>query len=175
MGKETNLMPSSFVDSFPAIVKLLIDLEPQRVLDIGPGWGKYGLACREYLPDIEFLAGIEVPQGRLSTQDAIYDHVFIGDVRDASENLFEGYDVALLIDIIEHMTLDEGHQLLDAIQNAGCAVLVSTPKVFMEQHDESNPYETHISLWGWEDFAQHGVKADVSTIDSVIYLLKARR
>lgn len=168
-------MPSSFVDSFPPIVKLIIGLEPRRVLDIGPGWGKYGLACREYLPDIEFLAGVEVPQGRLSTQDAIYDHVFIGDVRDQDQAMFAGYDLVLLIDVIEHMTLWDGHQLLHSIQKAGCRILVATPKVFVDQHDDSNPYETHVSLWNWEEFAAHGIKADESTIDSIIYLLKAKR
>lgn len=167
-------MPSSFVDSFAPIVHMLIQIQPRKVLDIGPGWGKYGLACREYLPDLEFLAGIDVPQGRLSTQDAIYDHVFVGDVRDAPDKFYSGYDVALLVDVIEHMTLGEGHQLLDTIQTAGCQVLVSTPKVFVEQHDDRNPYEEHKSLWGWEDFVPHGVDADVSTIDSIIYLLKGR-
>lgn len=168
-------MPSSYVDSFAPIVKLLMEARPGRVLDIGPGWGKYGLACREYL-DLEFLAAVEVPQGRLfSTQDAIYDHIFVGDVRNAPDSTFQGYDIALLIDIIEHMSLEEGHQLLTTIQNTGCQPLVSTPKIFTHQHDASNPYETHVSLWGWEDLAGHGVAADASTIDSIIYLLKAKR
>lgn len=174
MGKDF-VVPSSFVDSFAPIVHLLIEQNPARVLDIGPGWGKYGLACREYLPDLEFLAAVEVPQGRLSTQDAIYDHVFVGDARNAPESTFAGYDVALLNDIIEHMPVKDGAQLLNTIQEAGCRPLVSTPKVWMEQRDVSNPYETHVSLWGWEDFVEHGVLVDASTIDSIIYLLKAKK
>lgn len=168
-------MPSSFAGSFAPIVNTLIHANPGRVLDIGPGWGKYGLACREYLPDLEFLAAIEVPQGRLSTQDAIYDHVFVGDVRNAPDTTFAGYDVALLIDVIEHMTLDDGMQILSTIQENGCCPLVSTPKQFMEQHDDLNPFETHVSLWTWEHFADFGVVVDASTIDSIIYLLKAKR
>lgn len=168
-------MPSSYVDSFAPIVHLLIQEQPRRVLDIGPGWGKYGLACREYLPDLEYLAAVEVPQGRLSTQDAIYDHVMVGDVRNAPATTFAGYDIALLVDIIEHMSLEDGAQLLRTIQEAGCHPLVSTPKIWMDQHDESNPYETHVSLWTWEHFVEHGVLADVSTIDSIIYLLKAKK
>lgn len=167
-------MPSSFVDSYAPIVKLLIERDPQHVMDIGPGFGKYGLACREYLPNLMFIAAIDVPPGRLTTQDAIYDHVFVGDVRDTSENFFRGYQIALLIDVIEHMPIDDGHVVLNTIQRAGCMPLVSTPKIFTEQHDESNPYETHVSLWEWHDLAQHGVEADVSTIDSIIYLLSAR-
>lgn len=167
-------MPSSFIDSFPAIVKLLIERKPKRIIDVGPGWGKYGLACREYLPGIELLTGIDVPPGRMPIQDAIYDHMFIGDAREGTEKFFAGYDIALLIDIIEHMPIEDGHELLRTIQRAGCAPLVSTPKVFMEQHDDSNPFETHVCLWTWDMFDEHGIEVDISTIDSIIYLLSAK-
>jgi hypothetical protein len=164
-------MPSSFVDSFPVIVKLLVDIRPSRVVDIGPGWGKYGLACREYLPQLERLDAIEVATGRLQTQDAIYDQVITGDARCVPVQVFKNYSVALLIDVIEHMTLEDGHELLDSVRAAGCEVLVSTPKIFTAQHDVLNPYEAHLSLWSWEQLRPHGIKRDVSTIDSIIYLL----
>lgn len=169
-------MPSSYVDSFAPIIKALIEFDPPSVIDIGPGWGKYGLACREYVPGVKKLNAIEVRQGRLDTQDAIYDWVFTGDARDGAYTVrFWGrWKLALLIDVIEHMTTEEGHQLLGKILNAGCAVLLATPKEFIEQHDEHNPYEEHVSLWTWEDFARYRLSADVSTIDSIIYLLTPR-
>lgn len=166
-------MPSSFVDPFPAIVKLLIELAPRRVIDIGPGWGKYGLACREYLPSLEYLAAIEVPEGRLPTQDVIYDDIVVLDARTATAEQFQGCDLALLIDVIEHMRIDEGHKLLATIQAAKCEILVSTPKIFTPQHDHANPYEEHLSLWSWDLLSRHGIKRDISTIDSIIYLLQA--
>ena len=165
-------MPSSFVDSFPPIVKLLTEITPKRVIDIGPGWGKYGLACREYLPTLETLHAIEVRQGRLPTQDAIYDWVYTGDVRSySSAQFWSRWDLALLIDVIEHMSIADGHRVLDTILSVGCKILVSTPKVWDEQHDDKNPYETHICLWDWSEFGQHGIKYDISTIDAIIYLL----
>lgn len=179
-------MPSSFVDSVPPIIKLLVELEPRHVLDVGPGWGKYGLMCREYLPTLLSLTALEVPEGRylpgsqgrvLSLagylQEAIYDHVVIEDVRSCVGGVFSDFDLVLMIDIIEHMTLCDGHQVLDAMQGAGCRVLVSTPKIFMAQEDPDNPYETHRSLWSSEDFVHHRIAKDVSTIDSIIYLLAA--
>lgn len=167
-------MPSSYVDSFAPIVKVLQAQQPTKVIDIGPGWGKYGLACREYLPDIEHLHALEVHQGRLATQDCIYDWVYTGDVRDPAytARFWSRWNLALLIDVIEHMTLEEGHQLLGKILSANCAVLVSTPKLFQAQHDDHNPYEEHLSLWAWDDFFNHyRVTVDVSTVDSIIYLL----
>lgn len=167
-------MPSSYIDSVPPIVKALVDLDPHHVLDIGPGWGKFGLLCREYLPHLERLWAIEVPEGRRSTQDVIYDEVIERDVRTVMPEAFLGFDVVLLIDVIEHMTLSEGRDLLRAIQRQHCRVLVSTPQLFVDQHDEHNPYETHVSLWDWQTLRPHDIELDVSTIDSIIYVLAAQ-
>lgn len=169
------MMPSSYVDSFPPIVKLLIDLQPEKVIDIGPGWGKYGLACREYLPDLVALDAIEVRQGRLSVQDAIYDNVWTGDVRSYTSGRFwSRWGLALIIDVIEHLPIVEGHLLLDTILTNGCGVLVATPKTWIEQYDEHNPYEEHVSFWEWTEFQEHNIAADASTPDAIIYHLKAR-
>jgi hypothetical protein len=168
-------MPSSYIDSYTPIVKLLIERAPRHILEIGPGWGKYGLACREYLPDLDRLDAIEVPQGRFVTQGAIYDNVFVDDARRAPDTFFGLYDLVVLVDVIEHFTLDDGHELLGRIQGAGTNVLVATPKQWIAQHDDRNPHEEHLSYWSWEELAQHGIDADVSTIDAVIYLLKGHR
>lgn len=168
-------MPSSFIDSMPAIVKTLIRLDPWAVVDIGPGWGKYGLACHEYVSNLGFVDAVEVTEGRLPTQDVIYRRVREGDARTFRWLDWVDYNLALMIDVIEHMTKAEGHDLLWQLQKAGCRVLVSTPKVFEPQRDVTNPYETHRSVWGWDDFEPHGVELDISTIDSVIYLLPRQR
>jgi hypothetical protein len=162
------LMPSSYLDSVTPIMHAVINANPATVVDVGPGWGKYGLMCREYLPDLQVLDAVEVKEGRCPTQDSIYDFVFVTDAR-----TFRGwkYDFALLIDVIEHMSKADGHALLRAMLGSGAKVLVSTPKVFAEQHDEHNPYEEHICLWSWQDFENYRVTVDASTIDSIIYVL----
>lgn len=164
-------MPSSFADSYPAIVHLLVQAQPKRVVDIGPGWGKYGLACREYLPNLESLRAVEVAQGRKSTQDAIYDLVYTDDARHLTREFWHRFDLALLVDVIEHMSKAEGHALLRDLTDAGAQVLVATPKVFFEQHDDHNPFEEHVSLWVWSEFEPYHMVGDASTIDAIIYLL----
>lgn len=164
-------MPSSFSTSIAPIVGAIVSLQPTRILDVGPGWGKYGLLCREYLPQIDVLDAIEVSQGRLATQDFIYDHVIEADAR--GFNGWNRYDLVLLIDVIEHMPKADGHELLDDIGRHGVCALVSTPKAFVEQHDEHNPFETHHCLWKWDDFCQHGISGDYSTGDAIIYTLRA--
>lgn len=166
-------MPSSYVDSVPPIIHTMIKhaAQPARICDVGPGWGKYGLMAREYL-EVEQLDCIEVEPGRMPLQDVIYDCVITSDVRHVGGDVFRQYDMVLMIDMIEHMELADGHRVLDTVQRAGCTVLVSTPQIFIEQHDDNNPYETHVSLWNWEEFKRYGIVHDASTPDSIIYLLQ---
>ena len=42
-------MASSFVEQVPVIVFLLQKLNPQTVLDVGKGFGKYGFLLHEYV------------------------------------------------------------------------------------------------------------------------------
>jgi hypothetical protein len=169
-------MPSSYVDSVPPIVKLLIEIAPARVVDIGPGWGKYGLLCREYLPNLQVLEAVEVVTGRKLTQDAIYDRVHVSDVCDlAGERFWRKFDMALMIDVIEHIAFQDAHQVLKWMLHGGCKVLVSTPKVFQDQDDPDNPYERHVTLWSWDALRGYEIARDVSTIDSLIYLLDGTR
>ena len=175
MGAETTLMPSSFIDSVAPIVHTIVAAAPKRVLDVGPGWGKYGLLCREYLHDLTWLDAIEVPEGRKPSQDLIYDRLYEGDVRDLkSRALWAAYDLVLMIDIIEHLPKDDGHNVLASVVDAGTAVLISTPKLFVEQHDPDNPHEEHLCVWEWSDFQRYDIRTDASTIDSIIYVLGAK-
>ena len=42
-------MASSFLDQVPTIVYVLQKLDPQSVLDVGKGFGKYGFLLHEYV------------------------------------------------------------------------------------------------------------------------------
>src|SRR4051812_22928392 len=43
------LMPTSFVDHITPIMRYVMQRNPDTILDIGAGYGKYGLLCREYI------------------------------------------------------------------------------------------------------------------------------
>jgi hypothetical protein len=133
--------------------------------------------CREYLPDLERLVAVEAYCRAGSSleraQRMIYDEIAYSDVRALPSGWWDQVapDLTLIIDVIEHLSHSEGHDLIDRVTQAGSRVLVSTPKVFMEQHDDENPFEDHVSHWTWEDFARHGIAQDVSTVDAIIMLL----
>ena len=125
-------MPTSNIDAVPIVLKTVRRLKPTSILDIGIGFGKYGLLFREYL-DVQKLQngfsgvlsdhfstridGIEIFDKYISTiQRNIYNNIYIGDAAQLIERL-ESYDVVFLSDIIEHFEKTTGHILLKKCVN----------------------------------------------------------
>jgi len=99
----------------------------------------------------------------------VYDHIYIGNALDVVPTLEYRYDLILLIDVIEHFTLEEGKRLLAACLQKGKNVLVSTPKDIGSQgHAFDNPYETHKSQWQPHHFEQFGRCFSVPNLKSYI-------
>lgn len=167
-------MPTSYLDNIPATIRGVWAVKPRSILDIGIGYGKYGLLCREYCERLERIDGVEVwePYVR-SIQRAIYDHIAIGDVRQLPDDDLAGYDLYLMVDVIEHFEKAEGKALLDRLLGFGGAVLVNTPIVDYRAHYE-NPYEDHQSHWTIGDFRDYQFE-DFTTGLGTIVVIRGRR
>lgn len=157
-------MPTSTSSQIPLVIKIACELQPDRVLDVGFGFGKYGLLCREYLemwgslekgnrcapPWRTTIDGIEGHGPYVGDlQRHIYDHVYIGDALDILQGMPDrAYDLALLIDVLEHFEFEVGTQALGEALRASRFVLVSTPRRFHSQGTcYDNPLEIHRSYW----------------------------
>lgn len=165
-------MPTSFLENVPLMISIVQEIKPASVLDIGVGMGKYGLLIREYLggdtghADV-VVDGIEGFPGYVSDiQRAIYDHLFITNVRDFDLRMAH-YDLYLMVDVLEHVTKDEGHRLL---RDMGGTVLVSSPKEDYRAHYPHNPLEDHRSHWTLEDFACYGVRDFSNDLATIVVL-----
>ncbi len=151
-------MPTSEYLQIPWIVDLIAREQPGTVLDLGAGFGKYGVLTREYAS----------PQ-RLDAVDAnpprypVYDHVFLGDLRELDRLLpadAPRYDLALFVDAIEHLEKAEAWALLDSLTRRARRVLVATPWGFRPQEVPGQPFETHRSGWyPWEFGRRYRVHA----------------
>jgi hypothetical protein len=162
-------MPSSRPELIPFVVNLVMKLQPQSILEIGTGFGKYGFLFREYLDiwgaasDHKRLApenwqvridGIECFPAYISElQRLIYDRLIIGDAAQEIDKL-PSYDLVFLGDVIEHFPKDEGQTLLmKCLTHANRMVMVTTPGYFHPQGPEyGNVREAHHCLWTGEDF-----------------------
>src|SRR5687767_1397928 len=107
-------MPTSYMKAISTIMETVVEVNPESILDIGVGFGKYGLLCREAL-DIPVgkyhksawnirIDGIEIfEEYRNPVHDYVYDKVYYGNVNELIDSLSD-YDLILLIDVLEHFT-----------------------------------------------------------------------
>lgn len=159
-------MPTSDFWTIPHVLEIIRVLRPERVLDVGVGFGKYGVLLREYLDVWEErfarddwrleLHGLEGHEGYANPiWDAVYDEVQVRDLQGwLAEESDTRYDLALMADVLEHFDRAAGDRALDGLLDRSRYLIVTTPLDFHEQGAVlGNPLEEHRSLWGAADFA----------------------
>lgn len=146
-------MPTSYARSISPILEIVLQLRPASVLDVGTGSGKFGALCREYLD--QWLGGSLQRRARIdgieahapyvtALHRAVYDEVVIGDAAEVVRRLGRRYDLALLIDVFEHLEPARGRRLLADLAPNAASVLVSVPVSFWPQGaDFGNEFERH--------------------------------
>lgn len=161
-------MPTSQHHQIPKILDLMIAANPKSMLDIGVGFGKFGVLAREYLElwdgreDYRHFTrridGIEAFRGYLTPlHDFIYNHVYVGDARDVVPTLEERYELVLMIDVLEHFEKPEGTRLLKSLLDRHRGVIVSVPKDLGDQGATfGNVHEEHKAAWKKADLAKIG-------------------
>ena len=143
-------MPTSEHWQIPRIVDVLARERPRRVLDVGAGYGKFGLLAREY-GGAEHVDAIDANPPRFP----VYDRVFLGDLRSIDRLIPaepERWDLALFVDVIEHLEKPDAYRVLDFLVRRCGRVLVTTPWGFRPQEIPGMPFETHRSGWLPWDF-----------------------
>lgn len=144
-------MPTSEHWQIPRICDVLVRERPQTVLDVGAGYGKFGLLAREY-GGATRVDAIDANPPRFP----VYDQVILGDLRNLETLLPASsprYDLALFIDVIEHLEKPDALKLLDALTRRARRVLVTTPWGFRPQEIPGMPFEAHRSGWHPWDFS----------------------
>jgi len=143
-------MPTSLHSQISPILLVFEQEKPKSVLDIGCGKGKYGVLIKEYIPSVKRLDALEIFEPYITNlHRSVYDHIYIDDILTAD---IEPYDIYLLIDVIEHMTIEEGIELLTRLPGKK---IVGTPREFKEQGAEcGNEYERHKCVWTEQMFAK---------------------
>jgi hypothetical protein len=127
------------------------------VLDLGAGkFDKLGRA-----PATARKVGIEIWPGCIEARDTtnIYE-IIHGDMREwmvlAPPDVD---DVALLLDVLEHIPKPDGHRLVTGLQTRFRKIVVFTPMGFMPQTEDvwgmGNPNQIHVSGWTVADLTGH--------------------
>jgi|SRR5437016_2216312 len=179
-------MPSSRPNTVPTVVHLVRQFQPNSILDVGIGFGKWGHLFREYTDINEAerdptryrrrnwrvrIDGIEGHAAYLTPMHRfLYNDIHVGDACLLIRKL-RPYDLIFMGDVIEHLEKAIGLQLLrDAVNKAKKALIVSTPKYETGQADLcGNELERHHSLWSAGDFEMFD-RVIVKTIDRATLL-----
>lgn len=183
-------MPTSHFNKIPAVMgvtQYFPDESIKSVLDIGVGFGKYGLLMREHLDirkgrytKVEWKTRIDGVEAFLPyltrVHTYVYDRLFTGDIRELWKDL-PVYDIVVLSDVLEHMPVEDGTMLLINLLARKCnkAMVVSFPPVFGEHSNrgyENNPYEKHQCQWKLPDFKVLFGNSIKSPIPTVVHILR---
>jgi hypothetical protein len=166
-------MPSSRHNHIPTVLSIVQQLQPNSLLDVGIGFGKWGHLFREYLDIVPaereadryrkekwkvIIDGIEgYPAYITPSHNYYYNNIYLGEMRAELKQL-GSYDVIFIGDVIEHIEKDEGAAFLQTcFLHARKAVVVTTPARWVEQQAVcNNPLEIHRSFWTRVDFESLG-------------------
>lgn len=151
-------------------VDILKKIKPKSILDIGVGFGRWGITNREFL---------EIWDGNLKKEDwkteihgieafkeniecyhyYFYDKIFNMDAKDYVLNCERNYDLIIYGDVLEHFEKQEAIQLLNKSVKISKYVLINIPIGSTWEQDElyDNPYEKHKSEWQIEDFSMYPI------------------
>ena len=154
-------MSTSHFRKIPYIVGIVDKLENVRaVLDVGAGFGKYGVIFREHL-DIrkgrldrdKWLVQIDAvePSNVTLLTKAPYDNVYLEPIQDLLTSLGE-YDLIIMADVLEYMEKSIGLEVLQTLYHSRCrqGIVVSFAPSKMRKFYPTQPEP--VCTWSQDDF-----------------------
>lgn len=162
-------MPTSYYGQISTILDIAISQNPKSILDVGIGFGKYGVLLREVL-DISseryskdkwevMIDGIEgYKDYKNPIYEYVYNKVYFGFVQEAAKSLERNYDLILMIDVLEHFNKNEGEEIIKALLKKCRNLLICVPTIPSKQTYLDNDLEEHKSIWRASDFKNYKVK-----------------
>ena len=176
-------MPFSLPHAITPIVAKMITVykEINSVLDLGCGFGKYGVLCRETF-DIfagrykleswrTRIVGVEIyPEYITSFQKTIYSEIIIKDALTYLKETKEKFDMILCLDVIEHLPKEQGKELVkEILAHHNKLVFITTPNGYMPQGAlYNNEHETHRCGWTVEEFKELGLDTKIIKADGMV-------
>jgi 2-polyprenyl-3-methyl-5-hydroxy-6-metoxy-1,4-benzoquinol methylase len=158
-------MPIGNYSAFIDIVRIAIINKPKKVLDCGIGKGILAAAIRNWVDDNQHRTIIHGIEGFANYRNKLwgnYDEVEIINLNRWESD--QKYNLIVLSDVIEHLTIKEGIILIEKLKNAlvkSGVLIISTPaKFFTQSAVYGNELEIHKSHWDLEKFKGFNVVND---------------
>ena len=149
-------------------IDLVRKLNPASILDVGVGFGRWGILFREFLEIWEnskydgswkrTIDGVEIFPGYIKDYHKyFYNNIFIENASEFIKKTSKNYDLINFGDVIEHFEKSEGEELINLALEKGKFVLINIPigKNWQQEGSKENPYEEHKSAWYNNDFTKY--------------------
>jgi hypothetical protein len=147
---------------------LVKKINPHKILDVGVGFGRWGILFREILEiwDEENYSGkwnrqidgVEIFEGYLKEYHRIfYTNIYRMDIRDFINISNQKYDLINCGDVIEHLDKTDGIELIKCFLERTKYLLINLPlgSSWEQEMKNDNPYEKHLSGWSKDDFYEY--------------------
>jgi hypothetical protein len=164
-------MPHSWHFPMTPVIDRVVRLQPRSVMDVGVGFGKWGLLIREALDFSQArlertewhtrIEGVEVFPYRSPLHEWVYDEIIWADVLEVQDSI-KDFDLVLMSDVIEHIEKPAAARLLRGLVERNRNVIVSTPLDYFTQDIADNDHEHHVSHWTRGDFDEFVYDYDVA-------------
>jgi hypothetical protein len=163
-------MPTSSSYLLSPVISFMGWLNPQSVLDVGCGYGQWGVLLRQHLDHPwELHAGIPRWNRRIDGvevwepyRNPLWDFAYSTVVVKDATSFLSGvdsdtYELALCAEVLEHMEAQKGRKLLDHLRRVSRHVLITTPdRPLLQGEVCGNPYESHHAWWSWAALKEAG-------------------
>ena len=112
-----------------------------RILDVGPGAGLNHEMLKDTYSNID---GVEVFEPYVAKYNLLekYNQVFVQNVVDFDQ--FANYDLAIMGDVLEHLTITDSVKVLSNMRAGNCKGLIQVPYQYVQGIVEGNVHEIHI-------------------------------
>lgn len=161
-------MPTSNWQNISYNIELVRKLNPYSILDVGIGFGRWGILFREFLEiwnDNNYegkwkrtIDGIEIFKDYIKDYHRyFYNNIYIEDALTHIREMKSKYDLINFGDVIEHFTKENGKELIDSSLKKAKYVLINIPlgKGWEQEGTKENPHERHLSTWTKNDFLKY--------------------
>jgi hypothetical protein len=151
-------------------LEVIRNIYPRTILDVGIGFGRWGILCREILDvrdghispkdwQVE-IVGIEACEKYIQPYHSVfYSRVIHGEAMEYVSSMNERFDLIILGDVLEHFQKDQGAAFLDLCLSKAEYVLLNIPigAHWPQSPLNDNVYEEHKSSWTRNDFIKKPV------------------
>jgi hypothetical protein len=130
----------------------------ESLLDVGCGPHSPIARFSERIPHVVGLDIFE-PSIERSRALGIHNDYIIGNVLDITSLVPQkSFDAVVALDLIEHLTKEDGYRLIDGMESvARRKVVIFTPNGFLPQEPyDGNIYQRHISGWSAAEMEERG-------------------